>query len=411
MDLWRKNLYILWGTQFLAMLGMNLVVPFLPFYIRELGVTDPKELAMWSGVAFSGTFFSAFIFTPFWGTLGDKYGRKAMVVRALFGLALSQVFIGLAMNAWQVVIFRIVQGAISGFIASALALVATNTPRERIGYALGLLQSATAAGMVLGPFVGGVLADLIGFREIFFITATLCAVGGVVVVMNVKEQRKGDVATKVFTVRDNYRLMFTDRRLRIVALGLVIGQMSVLMIEPIFALFIEGFEADTEYIATLAGGIFSIAGLFMVISAPWWGRRNDRIGYKKNMTLSLGVIAVAYACHGLVTSLVQLGILRAILGFFRGGVLPGLYSLTSLYAPPERRGGMMAIASSLTLFGNMLGPTLGGFVSGHFGIKASFIANSLMLMGLSFVFWHFLDETPVKQSVESIEFVESKSHE
>jgi DHA1 family multidrug resistance protein-like MFS transporter len=395
MEPWRKNLYTLWGTQFLAMVGMNLVVPFLPFYIRELGVEDQSQLAMWSGVAFSGTFFSAFIATPFWGNLGDRYGRKAMVVRAIFGLALSQILIGLSQNVYHVVIFRIVQGAISGFIASALALVSTNTPKDKIGYALGLLQSSTAAGMVLGPFFGGVLADLFGYREIFFITALLCFIGGIVVIVNVREAEKSSVPERKYTVLDNYRLMYTDKRLRVVGIVLVVGQMAVLMIEPIFALFIESFETDTRYLSTLTGGIFSIAGLFMIISSPWWGHRNDRMGYRKNLYLALGVVAVAYMGHAFVTDLIQLGVLRAFLGFARGGILPALYSLTSLFSPQERRGGMMAIASSLTLLGNMMGPTFGGFVAGHFGITMSFFVNSSLLLCLSWVVWRFLSD-PVK---------------
>jgi MFS family permease len=181
MEPWRKNLYTL-RTQFLAMVGMNLVVPFLPFYIRELGVTDPDALARWSGLVFAGPFVLSFLATPLWGALGDRYGRKPMVVRAIFGLALSQLLIGFSQDVYQLLFFRVVQGAISGFIASALALVSTNTPREKMGYAMGFMQSSSAGGMVLGPFVGGLLADLIGYRAIFFVTASLCTIAGVLVV-------------------------------------------------------------------------------------------------------------------------------------------------------------------------------------------------------------------------------------
>ncbi|MDH3252732.1 MAG: MFS transporter, partial [Ignavibacteria bacterium] len=390
MEPWRKNLYILWGTQFLAMVGMNLVVPFLPFYIRSLGVTDPGELARWSGFAFSGTFLSAFIATPVWGILGDRHGRKIMVVRAIFGLGISQLLIGLAQNVEQVVMFRILQGAISGFIASSLALVSTNTPRERIGYALGLLQSSTAAGMVLGPFFGGLLADLIGFREIFFITASLCTVGGFLVLFHVKEVKRTSPKAKVYTIRDNYRLMYSDKRLRIVGIALVAGQMSVLMIEPIFALFIEGFHSDSKYLSTLTGAVFSIAGLFMVIAGPWWGKRNDRTGFRNTLPIAFALTGLAYAGHLVVANLIQLGALRALLGFARGGVLPTLYSLTSHYAPPERRGGIIAIASSLTLFGNMLGPIVGGYAAEHFGIAGSFMVNSVLLLATGILVWRFL---------------------
>jgi len=392
MELWRKNLYILWGTQFLAMLGMNLVVPFLPFFIRELGVTDPDDLAWYSGLVYSGPFFLSMIFTPLWGILGDRYGRKPMVVRALVGLGIAQVFVGLSQSVWQLFAFRVLQGAISGFIPSALALVSTNTPKERTGYALGVLQSSSAAGMVLGPFVGGVLADLVGYRAIFFITAGLCLTGALVVIMQVREIERAGPEARAFSVFDNLRLMLTDRQLRLVAFLFVAGQMSVLMVEPLFALFIESCQTETRYISTLAGGIISIAGIFMIISAPWWGKRNDRKGYRTHLAVALGVTGVCYAGHILVTDLFQLSALRAFLGFARGGVLPALYSITSSSSPPERRGGMMAIASSLTVLGNLLGPVTGGFIAGHFGLPAAFIANSVLLVGAGGLVWRRLED-------------------
>ena len=395
MDPWRRNLYILWGTQFLAMIGMNLVVPFLPFFIRSLGVTDPSELAHWSGLVFAGPFFLSFIATPLWGTLGDRYGRKLMVVRAIFGLALSQILIGFSQDVYQLFFFRIVQGAISGFIASALALVSTNTPKERIGYAIGLMQSATAGGMVLGPFIGGLLADFIGYRAIFLITGALCAAGGFVVLGLVQELNKTTGEGRKYTVRENFRLMYADKRLRVVALTLIAGQMSVLMIEPIFALYIEGFTtSSTRFVSTLAGGIFSIMGITMVLSAPWWGNRNDKKGYKRNLAVSLVVVGVVYAGHIVVADLFQLAVLRAFLGFARGGILPALYALTSFYSPPERRGGMMAIASSMTILGNLLGPIIGGAVAGQFGIRMSFVVTSVMLAAAGGAVWRYLEEVP-----------------
>ncbi len=404
MDLWRKNLYVLWATQFIAMVGMNLVVPFLPFFIRTLGVTDEAEVTRWSGLVFAGPFVSSFFATPFWGNMGDKYGRKPMVVRALFGLAISQILIGFSQTVLQVFLFRILQGAISGFIASALALVSTSAPKNRVGYALGVLQSASAGGVVLGPFFGGVLADLIGFREIFFVTAVFCTVGAVAVIYGVEEVRDTSAGSTKFSVIDNYKLMYTNKQLRIVALCLVVGQVSVLMVEPIFALFVESFKTDTEYIATLAGSIFSITGLFSTISAPWWGKRNDRKGYKKGLFIGMSLTGLAYIGHNLVTSLLQLAVLRAVLGFARGGVLPALYSLANLNSPPERRGGMIAIASSMTILGNMLGPVLGGIVASHTGIREMFLVNSAIALVVAFVIWKQMEDVH-KQSVETVKSV------
>ncbi len=394
MDLWRKNLYVLWATQFIAMVGMNLVVPFLPFYIRQLGVTNDADVVRWSGLVFAGPFVSSFFATPIWGNLGDRYGRKPMVIRALFGLALSQVLIGFSQNVMQVFLFRILQGAISGFIASALALVSTSAPKNRVGYALGVLQSASAGGVVLGPFFGGVLADLIGYREIFFVTAAFCTIGAVAVIYGVEEVKRPSTDGKRYSVFDNYKLMYSNKQLRLVALCLVVGQISVLMVEPIFALFVESFKTDTEYIATLAGSIFSVTGLFSIISAPWWGKRNDRKGYKKGLFIGMSLTGLAYIGHNLVTSLVQLAFLRALLGFARGGVLPALYSLANLQSPPERRGGMIAIASSMTILGNMLGPVLGGIVAAHTGIREMFLVNSTLALVVAFVIWRYMSANP-----------------
>jgi DHA1 family multidrug resistance protein-like MFS transporter len=399
MEYWKKNLYVLWGTQFLTMIGMNLVVPFLPFYIRDLGISNEKELAQWSGLVFAGPFITSFIATPLWGSLGDKHGRKLMVVRAIFGLALSQVFIGFSQNVYQLFFFRMVQGAISGFIPAALTLVSTSTPKARIGYALGLLQSATAGGIMVGPAVGGFLADIIGYREIFFITAGLCFIGGVVVIKLVHEVEQPRVTSNAPSVLQNFRLMLTDKQLRIVAIVIVVSQAAGLMIEPLFALFIETFKTNTKYISTLTGLTFAVAGIFMVISAPWWGRRNDRLGYKRNLIIALTGTGIAYSLHMIVPNLILLSFLRAGLGFARGGILHALYSMTSLLAPLDRKGGMMGIAASLTVLGNMIGPLSGGMIAGQAGLTIVFGVNSLLLLLCSLIVWKYYVEKPIHDHI------------
>jgi DHA1 family multidrug resistance protein-like MFS transporter len=396
MELWRKNLYVLWATQFVAMTAINLVVPFLPFFIRTLGVTNDAEVSRWSGLAFAAPFLSAFFAVPLWGMLGDKYGRKPMVLRALVGLAISQALVGLSQNVLQLFLFRLLQGAISGFIASALALVSTSAPKNRVGYALGVLQSASAGGVVIGPFFGGLLADLFGYREIFFLTAVMCAAGAIAVFVGVREVKPIAVEEKRFSVLDNYRLMFTHKQLRLVALCLVLGQVSVLMAEPIFALFVESFRSNTKFMATLAGAIFSVTGLFSTLSAPWWGKRNDREGFKQGVFIGMSFTGLAYIGHLFASNLPQLAFTRSVLGFARGGVLPALYSLTSLHAPSERRSGMIAIASSMTILGNMIGPVIGGYVAGHFGIRSMFIVNSLLALLVSAMIWKMMTE-PTKE--------------
>jgi MFS transporter, DHA1 family, multidrug resistance protein len=390
---WRKNLYIIWAAQFIAMMGMNLVVPFLPFYIRELGVTDPEAVASWSGLVYAGPFFLSFFFTPLWGIMGDKYGRKAMTVRAIFGLAISQALIGFSPNVEMLLVFRMAQGALSGFIASALALVSSTTPHKKTGYAIGILQTASSSGTVIGPLIGGSLADMFGYRPLFFIVAAICTISGIVVIKFVKESTERRISSvSLHSIIENYRYALSSKTIR-VALGLIlISQAAVLMIQPVFSLYVDSLEVNKEYLATIAGAIFSTTGLCMVISAPWWGKRNDSKSYKKNLTITIIGAATAYAAQGLVTQAYQLIFFRSLQGLFMGGLLPTLYSYITKNTISARRGGIMGIASSFTTLAAMIGPILGGYIAAHAGLRQNFfITGGILLSAVIVVRLFFVD--------------------
>ncbi len=400
---WRKNLYIMWASQFIAMVGMSLVVPFLPFYIRHLGVKSTEDVAGWSGLVFAGPFFLAFFLTPVWGYLGDRYGRKLMTVRAIFGLAASQLLIGLAQNVEMLFVFRMIQGAISGFIAAALGLVSATTPREKAGYAVGLMQTAQSSGNVIGPLVGGTLADTLGFRPIFYIVAVLCTVSGIVIIKFVKEaERPESDGHQQLSVASNYRYAFSSKPIRIALAIMLISQTAVFMIQPIFALYVESLVGDTELLATMAGGIFSVVGIFVVISAPWWGKRNDVKSYKKNLSIAILGAGVSYAAQGLVTSAYQLIFFRATLGFCLGGMLPTLYSYISKNSSLERRGGIMGIASSGNILANMIGPLAGGFIAAHVGLRQNFFITGGILMLTVFLVRGFFVDMKQNQPSEDV---------
>jgi len=407
LDNWRKNLYIIWIAQLIAMIGMSMVVPFLPLFVKDLGIIELPEIKRWSGLVSSGVFITAFIATPFWGWLGDKVGKKPMVVRAIFGLAISQFLIGLSQDVYQLFLFRMVQGALSGFIAASLALVSANTPKERAGYALGLLASATAAGNVLGPLFGGLLADAFGYRNVFFITSALCIISGILVILFVKEYHKAPAIGN--NVIDNYRFVFSHKRLKYAMYLLILSAASISMIQPLFALFIESRLVSKEYLATIAGSVFAVMGLFQVVSSPLWGKRNDRIGIRKNLTYAMLGAGIGYAMHVFTTGLWELIPVRAFLGFCIGGVLPSLYSFISKNSPSEKKGGIMGIASSFTLLGNLLGPISSGYIASYTSINFVFILSGLLLaFGSIFVYFNIRKPVLVKE----VEYKEiKKEHE
>jgi len=383
-----------------------MVVPFLPLFVKDLGITEISEVKQWSGLVSSGVFITAFIATPFWGWLGDRVGKKPMVVRAIFGLAISQFLIGLSQDVYQLFLFRMLQGALSGFIAAALALVSANTPKEKSGYALGFLASGTAAGTVIGPLFGGLLADAFGYRYVFFITSSFCLVSAILVMVFVKEIHKPIKTDN--NIFDNYKFVFRHRQLKNSMYLLILAAASISMIQPLFALFIEQKLVSKLYLATIAGSIFAIMGLFQVISSPLWGKRNDRVGIRINLTYAMFGAGIGYAAHILVTGVWELIPIRAFLGFCIGGVLPSLYSLISKNSPQERKGGIMGIASSFTLFGNLLGPISSGYIASYTSINFVFVLSGLFLV-LGSVFVYYNLRKPV--TVKTVELVQmEKEH-
>ncbi|CUT02956.1 MFS transporter [Candidatus Chrysopegis kryptomonas] len=361
MEIWRKNLYIVWVAQFITMMGMSMIVPFLPFFIRELGVSDEASVARWSGIVFSGPFIVSFFTTPMWGTLGDRFGRKLIMVRAIFGLGVAQFLISLSQNVYQLFIFRIIQGAISGFIPSALAFVSAESPYEKKGYAIGVLQTATSTGQLFGPLFGGVLADLIGYRHIFQITGILCFISGFLLIFGAKEMKMNNFSNggnELKNLLKNYRYaILENRNVRFGLMLIFLSQMSVMLVQPIFALFVESISGDVKHISSLSGFAFSVAGAFTILSAPFWGKKNDKDiskfgihGYKRNLKISFAGAGISLLLQGLSGSIFLVILFRAFFGFFLGGMTPVLYSFVSRNVDEERQGGVMGIASSFNKF-------------------------------------------------------------
>jgi DHA1 family multidrug resistance protein-like MFS transporter len=155
MENWKRNLYLIWVAELVAIAGFSVVMPFLPYYVQELGVTDLRHVELWSGVLFASQAVTMAIFAPIWGALADRHGRKLMIQRATFGGALVLTAMAFVHNVWQLALLRAIQGALTGTIPAAMTLVASSTPRDRAGYALGLLQMAIWAGASVGPLLGG----------------------------------------------------------------------------------------------------------------------------------------------------------------------------------------------------------------------------------------------------------------
>jgi len=355
-------------------------LPFLPLYVRELGVTESGKVAMVSGLLFAAPFFAATVATPVWGFLGDRHGRKLMVVRASFGLAAATLLMGFATTIPQLFFLRLAQGAVSGFIAAALALMASSAPRERMGYALGTLQTAIPTGTIVGPLIGGTLADLMGYRQIFFVTAALNLFAGILVVFLVRRDLGSTSGAGIGRVLDNYRAVFGSAQFRQLFFILFGCQFALMSIQPVMALYVESLGAHGRLLATTTGVIFAITGVASAIAAPRWGRSSDRSGYRRTLgraVLGSGVFALP---QGLVTAPWQLFVSRIFYGAFIGGIVPSVQAMIGLRAPADRRAGIMGVTSTALMFGNLMGPLVGGAVAGRFGHRMVFFMATAVFL-------------------------------
>jgi DHA1 family multidrug resistance protein-like MFS transporter len=359
------------------MIGMSAVVPFLPLFIRDLGVTKLDETALWSGLVFAGPFFISFFLTPVWGSMGDKYGRKIMTLRAVFGLAIAQVLIGFSQNVTHLFLIRLLQGGLSGFLPAAMALIASNTPEEKTGYALGLLQSSTAAGTVLGPLIGGVLSDLFGFRFVFFCVAVLLFITGILFLILVKEEKKVE-GTSAYSFMKNWKYLLSNKSLRTSAILITLTALGFSYVRPIFVLYVETFNISSEILPTITGFLYSIMGFFSIFSAAWWGKRVERTGLRKNLFAASLITGLMYSAHSFINDPFTLIPVRMILGFGFGALLPLLFTTISNNVSFERKGGVLGVASSFQILGNMIGPVLGGYAAGMLGIKTSFFLTGFV---------------------------------
>ncbi|MDX9789751.1 MAG: MFS transporter [Candidatus Kapaibacterium sp.] len=385
---WKRNLLFVSIAQFIAMIGMSSVIPFMPFFVKELGITSPDEASIWSGLIFAGPYFLSIITTPLWGAMGDKYGMKLMIVRAVFGLFTAVFLMGFVQNVYQLFALRVFQGAVSGMIAAALAFVAANTPTDKAGYAIGILQSSLSAGNIIGPFAGGLISDFAGIRSVFIIVSVMTFMAGLLVLIFVKENKKGKDDTRRTSITENLKFVYNNKSIRFVLILIILSQAGINYTNPIFPFYIETLNAPPKFISTITGSLLAIVGLMSIIFAPIWGKRNDRKDYRKTVRISSLVISAAAFAHIVVNNYLLLFPVRALAGIFFAAVLPTLYSALNKVSPVDSKGGVMGIASSANLVGTLIGYTTCGYVASLFNLEMPFIISGILMLSVALLIFN-----------------------
>lgn len=390
MEIWKRNLYILWFAQFMVLAAMNLVIPFLPLFLQhDLGITDPVMAQRWTGWIFAANFLTAFLVAPLWGKLADKTGRKVMLLRSGIGMSIVTLCMGFVSSPLQLLGLRLLNGLISGFVPAAVALVSTNTPKEKTGYALGLLQSGAVAGTILGPLLGGLLAEWVSFRNIFRVTGLLLFIAAMLVLILVREINKPQPKLQIETLPQGEtglrKLLHTTPLPGLFLTGFLI-QFAMMSTNPFMSSYVQELWSGGAFMSLMIGVVISASGITSILFAPLLGKWGDKVGSQYVLLICLIGTVVFFVPQGLVQSVWPLIILRFLLGMCIGGLIPSVNNLIRTHAPEGMESQTFAYSTSAMNLGNLLGPIVGGALSGMIGLHGLFfMAATLFLLNALWV--------------------------
>ncbi|WP_186066708.1 MFS transporter [Burkholderia gladioli] len=383
---WRRNLAVCVFGSFTTLVSLSMLLPFLPLYVEQLGVHSPAGIVQWSGVAFGATFFGTAITAPLWGRLADRYGRKPMLVRAALGMAVVMSLIGIAHSVAQLVTLRLAAGLIGGYASASIVMVGTQAPRERAGWALGVLSTGALAGNLVGPLVGGFLPGLVGIRGTFFVGGAMIAVAAAATIGLVREDfdrridaRRGSAgATKAGQAA-------MPRAAGRAALGaLLLTAMMVLLanmsIEPIITVYIGQLGVAHAALARTAGIVMAASAFGSMLTAPRLGALADRIGGWPVIIGCLLVTGLVMLPQAFVTHWWQLAVLRGAMGMSLAGLLPAIAKLVRHSVEEHRSGSVLGYLQSAQFSGQVVGPLIGGQIGAHVGLHAVFFVTSALLV-------------------------------
>jgi DHA1 family multidrug resistance protein-like MFS transporter len=376
---WKRNLWIIWFAEFTAIVGFAIAMPIFPFYVQELGISDPDEVKFWSGVVSSAPALMMAIASPIWGSLADRRGRKPMVVRAMFGGAVVMSLMGLAQNVQHLALLRAFQGMLTGTVAAATTLVASSAPRKQSGYALGMLQMAVYSGASAGPFLGGLIADTLGSRIAFWAAGGLLLIGGLLVAFLVREDfqplpRPAKEGWRA--LRRNIVLLLALPLLSIFSVRLMMRTASRLM-GPLLSLFVQELAPAAPAI-TLSGVVQGVAAAAGATGAIVLGRTSDRVGPRKVLTTCALALSSLHAAQFFVTGVTQLALLQMGSGLAMGGTLAAISATLATLSPEGREGIVYGIDSTIVSIANAVGPMVGTMLAVTWNLRAPFLAAAAL---------------------------------
>ena len=378
---WRRNLWTLTLAVALSSSSYTMLIPFLPLYLLDIGV-EPDSVTVWSGYIFSVTFLVAAVMAPYWGRLADAGGKKRMVMRAGYSLAAVYFLGAFVSSPVELLVVRILQGFANGFVPASLAIAASGSPPQHLGFSLGVIQTGTLLGSIVGPLIGGTLSHYFGMRASFVIAAVIVAIGTTGVRLLVTEPAEGR-KTGDSSIGSDIRRALGNRQLVTVLALLFVLQTVTMVIQPLITLYVAQLQGGYEGVVLTSGIIFSLAGIAGAIAAPLWGRLGQHRGFRPILIVSFLGAGLFNGAQFFAGHIIWFAVLQFLFGLFVVGAYPVLNTIAVSSAEEGFKGRILGLLTTAHQLGGMTGPLFGGLLSAFIGIKWVFLFTGCILLILA----------------------------
>ena len=373
----------------------SLVMPFISVFVEELGV-GPGLVEYYAGLAVSTNALAAALMAPIWGSLADRYGRKPMMVRAAFVMIFTMGGMAFVPNVFWLLVLRVLNGVFTGYIPNATALIASQVPKDKTGYALGTLSTGAVAGNLIGPTLGGVLAEMFGVHTVFLLVGLLYAIVVILTVFYIREDFVPIKKSDALPVKE----VFAQVKDRKILAGLFVTSMVIIAaaqaVVPILTLYVRHL-GQTDNLLFVAGFIISLPGMASLATSGYLGKLGDRIGNHRLLLMALTYSLLINVFCVFAENPFQLGLLRFLYGFGTGALLPSVNSLLTKLTPKEGISRIFAYNQLFNNLGSVVGPMMGSAVAAHMGYDWVFyLSSGLVLFNLIWSLTNFRNYLKVR---------------
>jgi MFS family permease len=378
---WLRNQIAVTTVAFVGFTGYTLVMPFLSLYVRELGVRDDAEVALWTGLALGATPAITALCAPFWGRVGDRFGNKILVQRSLLSFIFVMVAMAYVTRAWQLVALRAVQGIVAGYGGVTISMVALSAPRDRMTHAIGLVQTAQRMGPAVGPVLGGILAGTVGMRGSFFVAAGIYAIAFTLLTVLYREPPRATTASDGRDQRVTFSNILAFENFLLLMGVIFCLQLVDRSFGPILPLHLErlGYGQRLSIVSGMLFSVLAVSGaLGHGLAATLLRRMSARV------TIAVATLAGAGGMGAFAagSSLWVLVPAMALTGLAVGTSLTAAFSAAGAVIPPDAHGVSFGFLTSASLIGSAVSPVLSGLVVGH-SFTVVFVAGAITLLGLA----------------------------